>query len=493
MKLHYWRTFRFLAVNDENVNTPTFDFTGSTDTQLVDRHTALMADIEELRASYEGYDSGDWEASDATALNNAVAELEAVTTEQQIRPAAQLARVEALNLPAELGNLSRTVTNLAGSIRITNPTDDHPTAGYNSTTEFLSDVVQAYNATTDTQIPGQFRNHIMATNAVGEDEFSRGDWKSGGALVPEGFLDRVISITPEDDQLFSRMTEVPMGAPTVKIPALVDKSHATSFTGGMRAYRTSETRTPEASRDQFEKVSMEVSEVIVECHITKALMRHSPISIPALVERSADLALQYKMQDELMVGDGVGKFLGILNNKNPARVSLTQTAGTVAHPVAGVDVLKMRKACFDFDNAVWVASWDLYEALAQVHIESPNNAGILKLYSPPTGGAPDALLGRPIVWTEFMPGLQSGTDGSPITEWGDAAYGYRYLALVAPRHYYYGQTYSGSAQSVHVRFREREETFQWVLENDARPAWKSVLTPKRGVTQRAPIVTLASQ
>ena len=271
----------------------------------------------------------------------------------------------------------------------------------------------------------------------------------------------------------------------------VDKDHSTSFTGGTRVYRTAETRTTTVTRDQFEKVEMRATELVGESAVTKELVRYSAVSIPALIETSQKAAMSYKRRDEIITGDGQGKYLGFLNPNNLALKSVQRKNGQATGDIMlGTNVLEMRKHVWDYDNAVWVFNYDLFEIVSQLAIESPNNAGLIKLYAPQAGDVPESLLGRPIVWTEFMPGIQDGEDGNIHSEWGDSALGNHFAACVNMTAYYHGQLYSDQAVSAHVRFSEREEIYQFVTSDDARPSWLTTLTPKRGVTARSPFVAL---
>ena len=125
-----------------------------------------------------------------------------------------------------------------------------------------------------------------------------------------------------------------------------------------------------------------------------------------------------------------------------------------------------------------------------MHIESPNAAGIIKLYAPANGDVPETLLGRPIVWSDFMPGIYQNT-GTACTDYGTAT-NVHYAACVNMSQYLHGSLYTEKNQSVHVRFSEREEVFQFVMSDDARPWWLDKLTPKRGANTRSPFVALTN-
>jgi hypothetical protein len=101
-------------------------------------------------------------------------------------------------------------------------------------------------------------------------------------------------------------------------------------------------------------------------------------------------------------------------------------------------------------------------------------------------GVMGMLWGRPLYFTEYAPGIASG-DGSDISEWDDGL-----LSCINFKEVLYGERFQEFNRSVHVRFREREEVFQFVTENDARPWWKTYLTPKNGITTRSPFVTLTN-
>lgn len=410
---------------------------------------------------------------------------EVVTNEQDVRPEKLKERRSALNVVPNASALNSALVSLNSRITVGKDlADDDPRFGYKEDKDLLFDVLNAYKGTVSTKL------ERLVTNTVGSDEYKRGSWKSAGLLIPEGFLNRIIRVEPAEDQLLSRMTSVPMSVPSLKIPAAVDKDHSVSFTGNTRVYRTSETNTAPKHVDEFEKVSMEATELIGAAAATQVLMRYSPISIPGLIESSMRYAFRYKRQDEILTGDGMGKYMGVLSPSNKALLSISRTPSQAdTKIISGEDILRMRKRVWGYNDAVWVFNWDLFETIATLVIESDNNAGVIKVYNPPMGDVPETLLGRPIVWTEFMPGISAST-GATIANWGEAATGNNFAACVNMTQYLHGMLYTDQQRSVHVRFDEREEVFQFVMCDDARPHWLTFLTPKRGITTLSPFVAL---
>jgi len=455
--------------------------------ELKDRFEATNTGMEEIEGKYDEGVSN-YSDSDTDAYRKLLADQSRILEVQNSHPESLRRARQVNNVVPNAANVSEALNTLSSRITVgvDNSVKD-PKAGFEDDRDFLGAVTNVYCGN---EIDPRLAAYVQ--NAVGDDEYSRGDWKSGGVLIPKGFLNRLITSPIEEDQLLGKMTNVPMQVPKLDIPALVDKNHSTSFTGGTTVFRTSETRTVANTKDQFESISMEATELVGQSAATKMLIRYSPLSIPALISSSLRTAVEYKQREEIITGDGKGKYLGFLNAANGALTTITRGPGLVpnADIIRGEDILRMRQRVFGFDQAVWVFNWDLFEHIAQLHIESANNAGIIKMYAPPSGDVPETLLGRPIVWTEFMPGIQSGQDGNLVTEWGDSALSNVFAACVNMSNYFHGQLYTEENHSVHVRFEEREEVFQWVMSDDARPSWLTSLTPKRGITARSPFVGL---
>jgi len=450
--------------------------------ELQDSYSAVRTEIDAIDNKYE--DSLDWSVEDSEAYKGLLNKAEELQNQLADHPEALRDRKDALDVPSKVANISRSLSTLSQNITVTPACESDPRFGYSSDNAFLNDVINAYSGRPSDQMKS-------VINAVGDDEYSAGAWKQAGIFIPEAFLSSIISVTAEEDQLLGRMTSVPMSVPSLNVPAAVDKDHSTSFTGGTRVYRTGETLTATKTRDAFEKIKLEATELVGESAVTKELLRYSSISIPNLISNSMKAAMSYKRRDEIINGDGQGKYLGFLNPSNGALKSVQRKNGQATGDIiTGENILEMRRYVWGYDNAVWVFNHDLMEQIAQLHIESPNNAGLIKLYAPANGDTPETLLGRPIVYTEFMPGIQDGQDGNAHTEWGDTETGLHFAACVNMAAYYHGQLFSDSAVSAHVRFSEREEVFQFVTADDARPSWLTALTPKRGVTGRTPFVAL---
>jgi HK97 family phage major capsid protein len=466
------------------------DFSKMSFNELKDARTAITPLVNGYSARVE--EGQALKAEEREIFNTHVTELEFINEVINASDGGMVERAHIATMPSNVANVANVFHNLTGNVNVKPNHENDPRYGYapdeqGGGREFLYDVANAYkNDCNPEKINPRLRSIVC--NAVGDDEYARGNWGSAGVLIPDAMINRILSLTPEADFLTPRMTQIPMATPSVSIPARVDKNHATSVTGGTRVYRTSETNTATKTKDVFELIKLEATEIVGEAAATNMLMKYSPISIPALIESSMRLAAVDKRIDELINGQGNGTPLGFLNAANLALLSVDRTAGQAdAVIVSGRDIVRMTQRVWGYDNAIWIANHDMYEILSLVCHESPNNAGIVKMFSPMNDGIGATLWGRPIFFTEYAPGITSGQDGNQISEWSSGM-----LSCVNMSQYLYGELYTEFNRSVHVRFSEREEVFQFVTSNDARPWWKTTLTPKKGVTTRSPFVTLTN-
>lgn len=463
-------------------------FVKMTYNELKDTRTALLPKINEFSERVENKDKPLTEA-EREEFNTHITEVEFINEVINESSEGLVERAKLSSIPANVSNMATMLNTFNQSITVTPEFEKDPRYGFKEDKDFLYSVINAYTGDNYKKRPESVDPRLKAIviNAIGDDEYSRGNWASAGVLIPDAMISRILSLTPEADFLTPLMTSIPMAVPSVKIPARVDKNHTTSVTGGTRVYRTSETRTADKTKDAYEHVKLEATEVVGEAAATAELIRFSPISIPSLIEASMREATVDKRIDELINGSGNGTPLGFLNAGNLALITMDRVAGEAdTLIISGRDIVRMSQRVWGYDQAIWIANHDMYEILSLVCHESPNNAGIVKMFSPMNGDIGNTLWGRPIHFTEYAPGITVGQDGSQISEWNAG-----YLSCVNMSQYLYGQLYTEFNRSVHVRFSEREEVFQFVSSDDARPWWKTYLTPKKGVTTRSPFVTMS--
>ena len=450
-------------------------------TQLVDERNRLITVTEVFDAK------GDKITGDETKqYREAVDRLEAVSNALSNTAIGQRERRDTLVATSRISQATGGIVNLQGGVT-TRPLweDDKEKYGYRNQQDFLNSVVNSYR-NREVSDP---RMRRLVMDAIGSDEFSKANWEAQGLMVPRGFISDVMQLEPEADQLSGLMTRIPMTAPVVDIPCRVDKNHTSSVTGGFQVYRGKETAAPTMTKTAMELVTLKAHELNGAAAVTNQLMADSPISIAALIDAGMRQEARSYRIDELLNGNGIGRPLGMLNANNAALITVLREVGqSTSTIVNGMNILKMRQRVWGYDNAVWLCSLDLYPIIFTLCIESPNNAGVIKLFAPGTGaGLPDTLLGRPVIWTEYMNGISSGNDGNLISEWND-----NFLACVNPTQMLFGERGTQNVtRSIHVRFLEREEVFMFTSYDDARPWWKSTFQPKNGGLTQSPFVVLS--
>ena len=450
-------------------------------TQLVDERNRLITVTEVFDAK------GDKITGDETKqYREAVDRLEAVSNALTNTAIGQRERRDTLVATSRISQATGGIVNLQGGVT-TRPLweDDKEKYGYRNQQDFLNSVVNSYR----NREVADPRMRRLVMDAIGSDEFSKANWEAQGLMVPRGFISDVMQLEPEADQLSGLMTRIPMTAPVVDIPCRVDKNHTSSVTGGFQVYRGKETAAPTMTKTAMELVTLKAHELNGAAAVTNQLMADSPISIAALIDAGMRQEARSYRIDELLNGNGIGRPLGMLNANNAALITVLREVGqSTSTIVNGMNILKMRQRVWGYDNAVWLCSLDLYPIIFTLCIESPNNAGVIKLFAPGTGaGLPDTLLGRPVIWTEYMNGISSGNDGNLISEWND-----NFLACVNPTQMLFGERGTQNVtRSIHVRFLEREEVFMFTSYDDARPWWKSTFQPKNGGLTQSPFVVLS--
>lgn len=350
-----------------------------------------------------------------------------------------------------------------------------PMRGFRNPQEFLNSVLtasQTHGSSVD--------QRLRPLSAAGSDEHSTFADPHGGFLVPEGMSPQFLTTGPETDlwnAIMARVTQVPMATPTVKFNARTDKDHSSSVSGGLTVSRRGESNAVSSSQMTLEQVKLEATGLFGLAYATEELLDRSAMSFAALLEAGFRDEFTSKGVQELLTGTGTGEPEGVQNA--PCKIAVTKESMQTADTIDGINILKMRARVWNYGNAIWIANHDAYVELMQAHIESDNNAGLIKVYQPSLqDDRPDMLLGRPIFYSEYAETL--GDEGDLYcVDFSQVLYG---VMMGMQR-----------AESVHVRFTNHERTFKFWIENDARSWWRSALTPKNSSTTLSPIVTLAER
>lgn len=345
--------------------------------------------------------------------------------------------------------------------------EDPKKAGFKSHHDFLSAVREAANGHLDQRL-----NNLRPKKlAVGSDEQSTFNDPYGGFLIPEAYAPGLMSLGVEDDPVAGRVMQLPMGSPTVKVLARVDKNHTSSVSGGLRVYRREESGPGTSSRMQVEKISLEATSLFGLAYATEELIADSPQSFVALLEAGFRDEFQNELLNERMNGTGVGEFEGALNSA--CLVTVAKESGQAADTITFDNVVKMRARSWGYGNAIWMANQDCLPQLAKL------NDGTNHIWQPSAReDVPDLLMGRPLFFTEYC---------KTVGDLGD-------IMCINWSQFLEG-TYQpmNSASSIHCRFETHEQTFKFWMRNAGRWWWRSALTPKNSSNTLSPVVALAAR
>lgn len=369
-----------------------------------------------------------------------------------------------------LGGYTQTTSRRTANVALTsdqkvNAVDD-PKKGFKNPRDFLMSVMKVERGAKDDRL------NILA--AAGSDEHSTFSDPYGGYLVPEGLVPGLLTRMAEADPIGALTRKVPMQAPSIKLNARVDSDHSSSVSGGLRVYRRAEADTVSSSRMTMSQINLEANGLMGLAYATDEILTDSPISFVSLLAQGfADEFGAVKLQERLN-GTGAGQFLGV--NNSGALITVSKETGQAASTIVYENVIKMRARCYGYGNAVWLANHDCIPQLMLLN-QSVGTGGIPVWQPDARSDHPDMLLGRPIYFSEFPNSV--GTAGDLLLcDWSQYLEGS------------YGPF--EQAQSIHVRFVNKESAFRFFERCDARPWWSAALTPKNGSTL-SPFVRLATR
>lgn len=265
----------------------------------------------------------------------------------------------------------------------------------------------------------------------------------------------------------------------LSIPLVAETSRATgSRWGGVQVYRRNEGDTVTAKKPKFDYIEMEPESLMGLCYVTEEMLQDQS-QIEGVFTTAFSEEFAFKVDDEIINGNGAAQFLGILNA--PALVSVSKETGQAAATIVYQNLVKMftRMPAGLRRNAVWLVNQDVEPQLWAM--EFPVGTGGVPAFLPPGGAADEPfarLFGRPIIPIEQCATL--GTVGD---------------ILLVDLNQYLIISKGGvqGASSMHVRFLYNEMTYRWTMRNNGQPTWKSAITPYKGTSTVSPFIALATR
>ncbi len=356
----------------------------------------------------------------------------------------------------------------APPITVHDRSEDDPTGGWKSLSEFGAAVMNA-------SIGKGLDDRLAKASGMSE-----GISSDGGFLVPEEFASEVLRKASDGAVVYPRARQLSMSSNTLKIPYIAEASRVDGArSGGVRGYWLAEAAQKPPSAPAFGQVELNLSKLVVLMYATDELIQDTTALGGLLGELAAD-EISFKLDDAVINGTGAGQPLGVLNA--PALVTVAKEVGQDKNTVVAENIMKMWAALHSRSrgNAVWFINQSIMPQLHSMGIAV--GTGGLPVYMPANGLAGSAnstLYGAPVIDIEQCPAL--GTAGDII--------------LADMSQYVFAQHSAGTEYqtSIHLKFNYDETAFRWVVRVDGQPWWATALTPYKGATPVSPFVTLATR
>jgi HK97 family phage major capsid protein len=291
-----------------------------------------------------------------------------------------------------------------------------------------------------------------------------------GILIPAQFSQDILQLSPEQEIVMPRATNIPAGSPPdaeFTIPYF--QQGADGAMGGVELTWTAEAKTVSDTKDPVIKdLTLRPQEVSGMSTINnKTLMnwQASGAFVQNLLRQAWISGRDYKF----LRGSGAGCPFGVYNAPGAIKIARA-TSATVGY----VDLVNMLARLLPeaLSNAVWVANMTVMPKIMTLQDEAKQyifNSGDA------TKGVGATLLGRPILWNGKTPTV--GNEGD---------------IMLVDFKYYLTKAGSGPfvAVSEHVKFTTNQTVFKIVANIDGQPWVKDPLLLEDGETTVSPYVIL---
>lgn len=338
------------------------------------------------------------------------------------------------------------------------------TRGFNDLADFAASV---HNAMTGQGIDNRLY-------AAGGDGMGTNGSNGEGFMVPPAFSGRIIELALQDDaDLLGLVDSEPTSANQVEM--IADESTPWSQQGIVAKWRGEKTQM-ESSEVSTENRDVKLHQLYAFTRVSDELMEDAPRLANRLAVKAPE-AIQWKLNEAIRFGTGVGQMLGYMNSK--ALVTVAKETSQAAGTLLPENIAKMlaRMIPSSVARAHWEINPELLPALMTMKI------GDQTIWTPPATGFANApggfLLGRPIKFTEHAKAIGAVGD----------------IQLIDPMGYYMARKASGMKfdTSMHLYFDTAEQALRWTFKAGGQPKLSKPVSPQNGTATKSHFVTLAAR
>lgn len=343
--------------------------------------------------------------------------------------------------------------------------------------DFLVAVQKRATNSIDTELVNRLQHH--QTKAMKSNGLNELVGSEGGFLIGPNDVKPLTEAMYTTGEILSRITRNPVGPNSngMTLYGIDETSRATgSRFGGVQGYWAAEGVSMTKSKPSFRKVDLRLNKVHALVYATDEMLQDSAY-LESTVRRVAPLELQFRVEDAIVSGDGVGKPLGFAPGlvAGGAFISASKDVGQTATTVTigNLAAIWGRLYAAGQKNAIILCNQDVIPQLFK--IVSSNVSTTASLLQPPgVGGAPYfTFFGRPIIPVEYLSTMGTLAD----------------IVVIDPTQYQIiDKGGIQEAASMHVAFLTDEMVFRFTYRVDGAPLWASTLTPYKGSATVSPFV-----
>lgn len=308
---------------------------------------------------------------------------------------------------------------------------------------------------------------------------SEGVGQDGGFAVPPDFRTQILQKVMSEESLVGRTDQLTTSGNSITFPT--DSTTPWQTSGGIQAYWESEGGQKQQSKPELGETTIKANKIIALVPVTDELLEDAP-AMAAYINGKAPEKINFRVNQALISGSGVGQPLGILNS--PGTLTVDPVSGQAADSVVMQNIMDMYYAIprGNRSRAVWLMNEDAEKQLPYMKFIDQGSGNAVPIYLPP-GGLSTAqygtLLGRPIVPSEAVPGL-GDTGDIMFGDWS------QYHTLMKT---------GGIRQdvSIHLFFDYDMTAFRFVMRVGGQPKWNAPIVRPNNGTPRAFFAALGAR
>jgi HK97 family phage major capsid protein len=337
--------------------------------------------------------------------------------------------------------------------------------GWNNFGSFAAAVKDSRNGSPDARLFNTPSTYSSESNGA-----------DGGFLVPTDFRNTIMQKVMGEESLLVRTDKMTSTGNTLTMP----KDEGTPWgSSGVQVYWGSEGQQLTQSKVNVGELTSKLNKLTALVPVTDELLEDSA-ALEGYLNRRVPEKFDFKINDAIITGNGVGKMLGILNA--PCTVIVPKETTQAADTLLYANIVKMWSRMYSKcrRNAVWLINQDLEQQLMQLMMEGNNSS--FPAYLPATGlsGSPFAtLMGRPVIPVESCSAL--GDVGDIIL--ADLS---QYLTLTKT-------VGIRSDVSMHLLFDYDMAAFRFIMRIGGQPWWEAPIDRKNGSNTLGCFVSLAER